>query len=96
MLPAAPRLGIPAAPQWFGDTLYEAAWLASLEQLREMGAELVELDFSPMQQLAELLYGGPWVAERYAAVAGFILTWVPPRWLLARFTRCGTETGASW
>jgi allophanate hydrolase len=72
MLPAAPRLGIPAAPQWFGDTLYEAAWLASLEQLREMGAELVELDFSPMQQLAELLYGGPWVAERYAAVAGFM------------------------
>lgn len=72
LLPATPRLGIPAAPQWFGDSQYEAAWQASLEQLRAMGAELVEIDYSPMQQLAELLYGGPWVAERYAAVAEFM------------------------
>ncbi|MEH6669282.1 allophanate hydrolase [Halopseudomonas sp.] len=72
LLPAKPRFGIPASLPWFGDSQYAAAWDASLAKLREMGAELVELDYSPMQQLAELLYGGPWVAERYAAVAEFM------------------------
>ncbi|MFN3581168.1 MAG: allophanate hydrolase [Pseudomonas sp.] len=68
----APRLGIPSSLPWFGDTQAESAWQASLSKLGEMGVELVELDFTPMQQLAELLYGGPWVAERYAAVAEFM------------------------
>ena len=72
MLPLKPRLGIPAATPWFGDSQYAAAWEASLEKLRAMGVELIELDYSPMQQLAELLYGGPWVAERYAAVTEFM------------------------
>src|SRR5690554_8125828 len=36
-----------------------------------MGVELLELDFTPMRELAELLYGGPWVAERYAAIGPF-------------------------
>jgi len=72
LLPVKPRLGIPAATPWFGESQYAAAWEASLAKLRDMGAELIELDFSPMQQLAELLYGGPWVAERYAAVAEFM------------------------
>ncbi|PCD00014.1 allophanate hydrolase [Halopseudomonas pelagia] len=67
-----PRLGIPASLPWFGDSQAEAAWQASLTQMREMGAQLIELDFTPMQQLAELLYGGPWVAERYAAIAEFM------------------------
>lgn len=72
LLPARPTFGIPASLPWFGDSQYQAAWEASLAKLREMGVDLVELDYSPMQQLAELLYGGPWVAERYAAVAEFM------------------------
>lgn len=72
LLGEQPRLGIPAQPQWFGDTQAEAAWASALNQLQALGAELVELDFSPMQELAQLLYGGPWVAERYAAIAPFI------------------------
>lgn len=71
-LPAEPRLGIPADLPWFGDQQAAAAWQASLDQLRALGCEIVELDFTPMQQLAQLLYGGPWVAERYAAIADFI------------------------
>ncbi|WP_304639026.1 allophanate hydrolase [Pseudomonas sp.] len=71
-LPGEPRLGIPAALPWFGDQQSAAAWQASLDRLRAMGCELVELDFTPMLQLAQLLYDGPWVAERYAAIADFI------------------------
>ena len=72
LMQAKPRFGIPAELPWFGDEQAKAAWQASLSQMQSMGVELVELDFGPMQQLAELLYGGPWVAERYAAIAGFM------------------------
>src|SRR5690606_1314168 len=66
-----PWLGIPRELPWFGDTQAQAAWEASLENIRRMGVELLELDFTPMRELAELLYGGPWVAERYAAIGPF-------------------------
>lgn len=71
LLGATPRLGVPATPQWFGDRQAEQAWHAALANLRALPAELVELDFSPMLELAQLLYGGPWVSERYAAIEPF-------------------------
>jgi len=61
------KIGIPRADQrpWFGniesDFLYEAA-LASLD------VELVEIDMAPLNEAARLLYNGPWVAERTAAL----------------------------
>lgn len=67
-----PRFGIPATPNWFGDTESEAAWTLSLEHMLTLGVELVTIDFTPMFTLAQLLYGGPWVAERHAAVATFM------------------------
>ena len=67
-----PRFGIPATLDWFGDTESQAAWEASLHNITALGAELVPLDFSPMFTLAHLLYGGPWVAERHAAIASFM------------------------
>lgn len=67
-----PRLGIPASLPWFDDAGYEAAWHSSLQQMQDLGAELVPIDFTPMKNLALLLYGGPWVAERHAAVAEFM------------------------
>lgn len=73
-IPAMPRFGIPSLLPWFGDEQAAGAWQASLDRLQAMGCELVELDFTPMQQLAQLLYQGPWVAERYAAIAEFIET----------------------
>lgn len=67
-----PRFGIPASPNWFGDAQAEAAWLETLENISAFGAELVTIDFTPMFTLAQLLYGGPWVAERHAAIANFM------------------------
>ena len=36
-----------------------------------MGGEKVEIDFSVFRKAADLLYGGPWVAERLAAIKTF-------------------------
>ena len=33
-----------------------------------LGGEVVELDFTPFYDVAEMLYEGAWVAERYAAI----------------------------
>lgn len=71
--PAKPRLGIPAVLPWFGDVESEQAWHKSIAQWASLGVELIPIDFTPMQTLAQLLYGGPWVAERHAAVAEFML-----------------------
>lgn len=72
--PTQPRFGIPKDPQWFGDELAQRAWAKSLDHMRELGVEIVPLDFTPMFALAQLLYGGPWLAERYAAISEFIKT----------------------
>jgi len=66
------KFGIPTNPEWFGDDDAELAWNASLEKLILLGAELIPVDFTPMFTLAQLLYGGPWVAERHAAIANFL------------------------
>jgi len=67
-----PKFGIPLNPEWFGDHEAEAAWNVSVEKFTSLGAELIPIDFTPMFTLAQLLYGGPWVAERHAAVAKFM------------------------
>ncbi|WP_449284573.1 allophanate hydrolase [Marinobacter sp. PE14] len=66
------RLAIPEHPQWFGDQQAEAAWNTAISQWRQQNVELIPLDFSPMLELAALLYEGPWVAERHAAVDSFM------------------------
>jgi allophanate hydrolase len=39
--------------------------------MQALGGTPVEIDFAPFLETARLLYGGPWVAERYAAIAEF-------------------------
>jgi allophanate hydrolase len=43
-----------------------------VKRLLELGGEAVEIDLAPFLAVAQLLYKGPWVAERYAAITGFI------------------------
>ncbi|VXB01383.1 Allophanate hydrolase [Pseudomonas sp. 8BK] len=69
-MPAKPRLAVPSNPEFFGDVQNQAVFEQTLGKLRELGAELVEIDFAPFQQLAEQLYYGSWVAERTVAVEG--------------------------
>ncbi|MBD3642457.1 MAG: allophanate hydrolase [Marinobacter sp.] len=66
------RIAIPEQPQFFGDQQAEAAWNTAISQWRQQDVEIVTLDFGPMMELAALLYEGPWVAERHAAVESFM------------------------
>jgi len=62
------RVGIPRAPV-FGDTAgYAAAFDAAVARLETLGHRVVPVDCTPLYAVAELLYGGPWVAERHAVV----------------------------
>lgn len=67
------RIGVPRRDQrqFFGDVeaeyLYEGA-LAALAQ----EYEIVAIDIDPLLEAAQLLYGGPWVAERAAAIASLL------------------------
>lgn len=69
-----PKVGVPPASQrmFFGDDGAEAAFSADLEMLQSQGFEVVEVDFEPFHAVGRLLYEGPWVAERYAAIRTFI------------------------
>lgn len=63
------RVGIPqGAIPFFGDKDYEQLYRASIERMAELGAEIVAIDYAPFAKAAAMLYGGPWVAERLAAV----------------------------
>jgi allophanate hydrolase len=63
-----PRFGVPREPEFFGDREAAMAFQRTLNMLHEMGAEVIPVDFAPFSALADLLYDGPWVAERFDAV----------------------------
>jgi len=68
------RFGVspPEQLEFFGDeearTLYEKA----VCNVKNLGGEKIEIDFSIFRAAADLLYEGPWVAERLAAIQSFI------------------------
>jgi len=73
-LPRAGRkIGVPRRDQrvWFGDGDSEYLYDRAIEALAGF-AEIVEIDIAPLQETAQLLYGGPWVAERTAAIASLL------------------------
>lgn len=69
------RFGVPMGKlEFFGDTEAEALFAQAVERLRALGGQQVEIDFTPFAQCAQLLYSGPWVAERLAAIDDFANT----------------------
>ncbi len=67
------RFGIPRRQQlqFFGNSEAERLFDEAVERMRALGGEAVEIDLDPFLGAARLLYGGPWVAERYAAIQPF-------------------------
>ncbi|SFU43116.1 allophanate hydrolase [Nitrosospira multiformis] len=67
------RFGIPHRQQlqFFGNLESARLFEEAITQLQALGGEVIEIDFSPFLEAAHLLYGGPWVAERYAAIQQF-------------------------
>jgi allophanate hydrolase len=72
--PPGLRIAVPRAGDriFHGDREAEAAFDGALAIAQRLGARLVEIDLSPFFETARLLYEGPWVAERTAAVGAFI------------------------
>ncbi|NKE64099.1 allophanate hydrolase, partial [Lentzea sp. PSKA42] len=73
VLPPRPRVAVPTgehlgemAPGW------REAFTAATASLRATGVEIVEVDIAPLLDAARMLYGGAFVAERYAAVGAHI------------------------
>ncbi|MDN3920063.1 allophanate hydrolase [Roseateles violae] len=70
-LPARPLcIGVPQSAEL--DAEYAAAWPQALAQARSLGHEIVPLDFAALHAVADLLYNGPWVAERHAVVQALL------------------------
>lgn len=67
-------LGIPkrSALEFFGDTAAEALYFAKVSEFERSGAVLHEVDLEPYLEVARLLYGGAWVAERDLAFGDFL------------------------
>ena len=64
------RVGIPASGtiRFFGDKFQQKSFDQTIDTLRNQGAEVSEVDFQPFYAVAELLYDGPWVAERHTVI----------------------------
>ncbi|MCG6202146.1 allophanate hydrolase [Psychromonas antarctica] len=67
------KIGLPAKDQlaFFGDSSAQVLFEENVLRLKELGAEIITINFQPFLEAAKLLYEGPWVAERYAAIEDF-------------------------
>jgi allophanate hydrolase len=71
--PARFRFGVPRAEDlnFFGDRESPTLFARAVPVLEALGGERVEIDFTSFKESARLLYDGPWVAERLAALKPF-------------------------
>ncbi len=72
--PSHLRVGVPSAEtiRFFGDEHQQRSFDQSVKALREDGAVVTEIDFEPFYAVAELLYNGPWVAERHTVIEALL------------------------
>ena len=68
------RFGVPAvdALEFFGDGDAAGCYQAAVAALEAVGGVAIAFDYEPFRKVAELLYSGPWVAERYTAIRDFL------------------------
>ncbi|MEP3639942.1 MAG: allophanate hydrolase [Paracoccaceae bacterium] len=67
--PAVLKIGIPSQDsiQFEGDAAQAASFADTVARLKDIGAEIAEIDFTALYEIAQMLYFGAWVAERYVA-----------------------------
>jgi allophanate hydrolase len=68
------RFGVPEESQlkFFGDDEAPLLYRKTIDKLEGLGGKPFTIDFTVFREAAELLYAGPWVAERFAAVGEFL------------------------
>jgi allophanate hydrolase len=70
------RFGVPADTQleFFGDHNFRLLYERAIENLKKLGGEPATIDFTIFREAGQLLYSGPWIAERLAAIGEFLKT----------------------
>jgi allophanate hydrolase len=73
-LPRGFAFGVPRAEdlEFYGNAAWAAAFERATWEIEALGGHAIPVDLRPLLEAARLLYEGPWVAERYAAIRGFI------------------------
>jgi allophanate hydrolase len=68
------RFGVPPPDQleFFGDEEAPVLYVEAIRKVERLGGRRIEIDFSAFRAAADLLYQGPWVAERLAAIQSFL------------------------
>lgn len=68
------RFAVPQASQleFFGNGEYPRLYERCCDAMSRLGGVMVPVDIGPLLEAAQLLYQGPWVAERYLAVERLI------------------------
>jgi allophanate hydrolase len=65
-------IGIPCdADLVFTDAMTKDAFYAARRRMHELGIVFEEVDMAPFYEAGELLYGGPWLAERLSGIETF-------------------------
>jgi allophanate hydrolase len=73
------KIGIPTDQylNFFGNQDAESLYYAGLERLSALGHQIIPINFQPFADTAQMLYGGPWVAERLTVLQDFLSTHPP-------------------
>jgi allophanate hydrolase len=73
------RIGVPTDQhlEFFGNQDAERLYHAGLERMSTLGHQIIPIDFQPFADTAQMLYGGPWVAERLTILQDFLSTHPP-------------------
>ncbi|MBI3328357.1 MAG: allophanate hydrolase [Nitrospinae bacterium] len=66
------RFGIPTHLECFGDGETAQLFGEAVKRLEAIGGRGVAIEFAPFAEAGRLLYDGPWVAERLAAIEAFL------------------------
>jgi allophanate hydrolase len=66
------RFGVPKVLDFAEDPDTPGLFASAVERMKAVGGTPVEIDLTTFTEAAKLLYEGPWVAERWAAVGEFV------------------------
>lgn len=71
-LPRQFRFGLPNQLEWFGDQVAKQAFDRAIEHCQKLGGAPVTIDFQPLADAADLLYGSALLAERLEVLESFL------------------------
>jgi len=66
-------IGVPNKKQlkFFGDALAEKSFFSTVDKMAELGATIVEVDYSLFIEAGKMIFDGPFLAERFNSLADF-------------------------